>query len=57
MSWAPAARALCLRSEPGADARPPQWQAPVLMKLETPVDVNGNPWPLDAQGKPIINAA
>jgi hypothetical protein len=24
------------------------------MKLEHPVDVDGNPWPLDAQGKPII---
>ena len=31
-----------------------QWQQPVLMKLEVPVDVDGNPWPLDAEGKPIV---
>ena len=31
-----------------------QWQQPVLMKLEVPVDVDGNPWPLDKDGKPIV---
>eukprot|EP00890_Picochlorum_soloecismus_P006127 jgi/Picsp_1/6515/NSC_03859-R1_protein len=30
------------------------WSTPQLRKLDTPVDVNGNPWPLDAQGNPII---
>jgi hypothetical protein len=35
----------------------PQWQQPVLMKLERPVDVDGNPWPLDAEGKPIVEAS
>ena len=24
------------------------------MKLEVPVDVDGNPWPLDKDGKPIV---
>jgi len=33
-----------------------QWQAPVLVKLAKPVDVKGNPWPLDDNGKPILNA-
>jgi hypothetical protein len=33
-----------------------QWQTPVLAKLEHPVDVDGNPWPLDEEGKPIVNA-
>lgn len=31
------------------------WSTPTLEKLEVPVDVDGNPWPLDAEGKPIIN--
>jgi hypothetical protein len=31
----------------------PQWSTPVLQKLEVPVDVDGNPWPLDESGKPI----
>jgi hypothetical protein len=30
------------------------WSTPQLRKLDTPIDVNGNPWPLDAQGNPII---
>ena len=30
-----------------------QWSTPVLQKLEVPVDVDGNPWPLDENGKPI----
>jgi len=31
-----------------------QWQAPVLMKLQTLMDINGLPWPLDEAGKPIM---
>ena len=30
-----------------------QWQDAVLVELETPVDVDGNPWPKDAEGKLI----
>merc|ERR1712032_1360764 len=30
------------------------WSVPKLEKLEVPVDVNGNPWPLDEAGKPIL---
>ena len=30
------------------------WSTPTLMKLEVPIDVDGNPWPLDADGKPIL---
>merc|ERR1712118_631912 len=30
------------------------WSAPVLKKLDVPVDPDGNPWPLDAEGKPIL---
>ena len=29
------------------------WSTPTLEKLEVPVDVDGNPWPLDEEGKPI----
>eukprot|EP00240_Pyramimonas_obovata_P011745 CAMPEP_0118952246 /NCGR_PEP_ID=MMETSP1169-20130426/54524_1 /TAXON_ID=36882 /ORGANISM="Pyramimonas obovata, Strain CCMP722" /LENGTH=125 /DNA_ID=CAMNT_0006899449 /DNA_START=36 /DNA_END=410 /DNA_ORIENTATION=+ len=29
------------------------WSTPVLQKLEVPVDVDGNPWPLDENGKPV----
>jgi len=32
------------------------WSKPQLVKLDKPVDVDGNPWPLDAQGKPILKA-
>lgn len=28
------------------------WSTPQLRKLDNPVDVNGNPWPLDSQGNP-----
>ncbi|KAI8102684.1 hypothetical protein M9434_005483 [Picochlorum sp. BPE23] len=28
------------------------WSTPQLRKLDHPVDVNGNPWPLDSQGNP-----
>jgi hypothetical protein len=30
------------------------WSSKMLVKLEKPVDVDGNPWPLDANGKPIL---
>ncbi|KAL4436801.1 hypothetical protein ABPG75_003940 [Micractinium tetrahymenae] len=30
------------------------WSTPQLRKLDQPVDVDGNPWPLDAQGNPIV---
>jgi hypothetical protein len=30
------------------------WSKPTLEKLDTPVDPDGNPWPLDADGKPIL---
>ena len=30
------------------------WSVPQLRKLDAPVDVDGNPWPLDAEGKPIL---
>lgn len=30
------------------------WSAPQLRKLDKPVDVDGNPWPLDAAGNPIL---
>ena len=30
------------------------WSTPALLKLETPVDVKGNPWPLDENGNPIL---
>jgi len=33
---------------------PVQWQQAVLQKLEKPIDMQGNPWPLDADGKPIV---
>merc|ERR1712017_49788 len=29
-----------------------EWSKPQLVKLDKPVDVDGNPWPLDNQGKP-----
>merc|ERR1712176_577238 len=31
------------------------WSNAIFTKLDKPVDVKGNPWPLDAQGKPILN--
>jgi hypothetical protein len=30
------------------------WSTPTLQKLEVPLDCDGNPWPLDEQGKPIL---
>merc|ERR1712159_201993 len=33
-----------------------EWSKPQLVKLDKPVDVDGNPWPLDNQGKPILKA-
>lgn len=30
------------------------WSTPTLQKLEVPVDVDGNPWPLDENGNPIL---
>ena len=33
-----------------------EWSKPQLVRLDKPVDVDGNPWPLDAQGKPILKA-
>ena len=30
------------------------WSQPQLVKLDKPVDVDGNPWPLDDEGKPIL---
>ena len=30
------------------------WSTPQLRKLDRPVDVEGNPWPLDAAGNPIL---
>lgn len=30
------------------------WSTPQLRKLEKPVDVEGKPWPLDANGNPIL---
>ncbi len=30
------------------------WSVPTLQKLDVPVDVDCNPWPLDADGKPIL---
>ncbi|KAK9834518.1 hypothetical protein WJX74_003536 [Apatococcus lobatus] len=30
------------------------WSTPQLRKLDKPVDVQGNPWPLDPQGQPIL---
>lgn len=30
------------------------WSVPQLRKLDAPVDVEGKPWPLDAEGKPIL---
>jgi hypothetical protein len=30
------------------------WSTPTLQKLDVPVDVDGNPWPLDENGKPIL---
>jgi len=30
------------------------WSQAQLVKLDQPVDVNGKPWPLDDQGKPIM---
>ncbi|CAG9463670.1 unnamed protein product [Pedinophyceae sp. YPF-701] len=31
------------------------WSTPALRKLDRPVDVKGNPWPLDSEGKPILS--
>ena len=45
---------LRLQTPPPAGAWVHQWQQAVLQKLEKPVDMNGNPWPLDDQGKPIV---
>ena len=30
------------------------WSTPQLRKLDKPVDVDGKPWPLDANGNPIL---
>lgn len=30
------------------------WSVPKLEKLEVPVDVQGNPWPLDNEGRPVL---
>lgn len=30
------------------------WSHPQLERLEVPVDPEGNPWPLDEHGKPIL---
>lgn len=30
------------------------WSEAQLQRLEVPVDVDGNPWPLDKDGKPIV---
>ena len=30
------------------------WSTPTLQRLEVPVDVDGNPWPLEENGKPIL---
>ncbi|KAL6780997.1 hypothetical protein ACKKBG_A09345 [Auxenochlorella protothecoides x Auxenochlorella symbiontica] len=30
------------------------WSTPQLRKLDKPVDVDGNPWPLDPSGNPIL---
>eukprot|EP00854_Cymbomonas_tetramitiformis_P020325 gene20325-24341_t len=30
------------------------WSTATLQKLDVPVDVQGNPWPLDENGKPIL---
>ena len=30
------------------------WSTPTLQRLDVPVDVDGNPWPLDENGKPIL---
>ncbi|KAK9831895.1 hypothetical protein WJX81_006754 [Elliptochloris bilobata] len=30
------------------------WSTPQLRKLDVPVDVEGKPWPLDAEGKPVL---
>ena len=30
------------------------WSHPQLERLEVPVDHEGNPWPLDEHGKPIL---
>lgn len=30
------------------------WSQPQLMHLEVPLDHEGNPWPLDDKGKPIL---
>lgn len=32
------------------------WSTPQLTKLKQPVDVNGKPWPMDAEGKPVLKA-
>ncbi|KAI3425858.1 hypothetical protein D9Q98_007832 [Chlorella vulgaris] len=31
-----------------------EWSTPALRKLEVPVDVDGNPWPVDKDGQPIL---
>ena len=30
------------------------WSQPQLMRLDVPLDHEGNPWPLDEKGKPIL---
>jgi hypothetical protein len=30
------------------------WSEPQLQRLDVPVDPDGNPWPLDDAGKPIL---
>jgi len=30
------------------------WSTPQLRKLDVPVDKDGNPWPLDGNGKPVV---
>ncbi|CAL8466887.1 g6423 [Coccomyxa elongata] len=32
------------------------WSTPQLRKLDQPVDVDGKPWPLDTNGKPVPKA-
>ncbi|BDA40818.1 hypothetical protein COCOBI_01-4720 [Coccomyxa sp. Obi] len=32
------------------------WSTPQLRKLDQPVDVDGKPWPLDTNGKPVLKA-
>ena len=58
----PRRHAAALSRHPPPGARSSQWQAPVLTKLEVPVDMAGNPWPLDptagaAATAPPVDAA